>query len=1122
MQTKLSVFCAKLIEAGWLLAVVITPLFFNGNSNRVFEPDKISILRSIVLVMIGAWIIKIIDGSHLLQGPDIQTQKERHKVGVWKRILKTPLVLPTILLAGSYTLSTMLSVMSHISLWGSYLRLQGTYTTFSYIVIFFLMLDTIRRQEQVDRLCSTIILTSLPISLYGILQHYHLDPIAWGRDVITRVGSNMGNPIFLGAYLIMATPITLARIIESSSALMKAHEKKIIHVLLIVCYTCIMTIQLICIMFTQSRGPWLGLLGGFYIFMLAALISLRNSTGNQSTLNARDVLKSMAFTFLSIPVGVVPAYVSLILLKRGWRWLWLSWVFHTLIAAGFLILFNLPHTPFSPLRELPYIGRLGQLSHTESGTGKVRVLVWEGTLNLLKADPLRTMVGYGPETMQLVFGPYYHPDLARYEERNLLPDRSHNETFDTLVNTGVIGLVISLLLLGSIFYYGMKWLGFMETKKQRTFFLFLSFAGAMGGMFIPKLTEGTYRLSGVGLPVGFIVATCIYLMLSAVFFIRREQAATGLKKQLLLIALFSALVAHFIEIQFGIAVAATRVYFWVYAALLVLLGLNFIQEEPRAEGASAGHGTLPFQQHSEQSHRRSKKQTHQATGAPVRKMVKYSIMARMLTGSFMIGVILFTLGFEFIDNPLQEIDALDTIQRSLMTLGPPGNFQTSYAQLWMFFLTWLIGALVVLFEIKYTATPGEKVPRWSSLFSIYTGVTLTIFILGIAVHTYLIRPDMNIANTITFYYGTMATFGLLIALSLLLNTALPERLWRTSHVWIYPILIVLVFMTVFATNVNCVKADIYFKQGLKMEKEQCWDSSIELYHRAISLTPSQDHYYPDLSRALIGKATTTTNPNEKSLLFEEIFKLLDRALQLNPLDAYMYANLGYLYYKWADLAKSPDESTQKLNLANAYYVEAAKRNPYNTQILNQWALISMARGDFDSALKKLNYSLSLDPHCNFTYLILGDLYDKEGKLNEAAHAYQQAIVYEPNNAKAHSTLGSIYYRQGNITDALDTYLEAVRIDPYLASAHSFLGLIYSQLGRLQQAIEENLKVIQIRPDDFISHRNLALLYNQMRKTDEALIYAQEALKLSPENEKTALQNFIHQLKLQDESIQPRH
>ena len=50
-STRLSVFCDKALETGWLLAVVITPLFFNVYSSRVFEPDKITILRSIAIVM---------------------------------------------------------------------------------------------------------------------------------------------------------------------------------------------------------------------------------------------------------------------------------------------------------------------------------------------------------------------------------------------------------------------------------------------------------------------------------------------------------------------------------------------------------------------------------------------------------------------------------------------------------------------------------------------------------------------------------------------------------------------------------------------------------------------------------------------------------------------------------------------------------------------------------------------------------------------------------------------------------------------------------------------------------------------------------------------------------------
>jgi len=57
MSTKLSVFCDKVVEAGWLVAIIVVPLFFNVYSSRVFEPDKLTLLRSIALVMAVAWVI---------------------------------------------------------------------------------------------------------------------------------------------------------------------------------------------------------------------------------------------------------------------------------------------------------------------------------------------------------------------------------------------------------------------------------------------------------------------------------------------------------------------------------------------------------------------------------------------------------------------------------------------------------------------------------------------------------------------------------------------------------------------------------------------------------------------------------------------------------------------------------------------------------------------------------------------------------------------------------------------------------------------------------------------------------------------------------------------------------
>ncbi len=56
VQTRLSVFCNKIIEAGWLAAAIVTPLFLNWYSNRVFEANEVALLRSITLVMLAAWL----------------------------------------------------------------------------------------------------------------------------------------------------------------------------------------------------------------------------------------------------------------------------------------------------------------------------------------------------------------------------------------------------------------------------------------------------------------------------------------------------------------------------------------------------------------------------------------------------------------------------------------------------------------------------------------------------------------------------------------------------------------------------------------------------------------------------------------------------------------------------------------------------------------------------------------------------------------------------------------------------------------------------------------------------------------------------------------------------------
>ena len=561
-QTKLGAYCEKLIEAGWLAAIVVVPLFFNVYSSRVFEPDKITLLRSIAVMMAAAWLIKTLE-----QGFRTGAGDEGGLASVWRQLVSIPLALPTLALVAVYLLSTFLSVVPRTSFVGSYQRLQGTYSTLSYIVIFFLMLQGVRRRAQVERFVTTVVLTSVPIALYGILQHYGLDPLPWGGDVRSRVAGNMGNAIFIAAYLIMVVPLTLYRTVESFTVILSAEESRPVDILLGAAYVFILALQGITIFFSQSRGPWLGLVGGLFFFFLVLAV------------------------------------------VRRWRWLVWAAVAAVLAFSLFLVVFNLPSSPLESLRTMPYVGRLGRVLDKEEATSKVRLLIWQGAIEMISPHPplqeydgtpdkwnwTRPLIGYGPESMYVAYNRFYPPDLAHYERRNASPDRSHNETFDSLVITGAIGFAVYMWLFASVFYYGFRWLGIISTKAQRIFFLACWFAGGILVATVMGLWQGA-EFVGVGLPVGIGAGLGFYLVVWGLFL---SQRATGLARAdrsagsytLLVVALVSAVIAHFVEIHFGIAIAATRTYFWTYIGLLIVVGylLPRLEAERQLEGAQAVH-----------------------------------------------------------------------------------------------------------------------------------------------------------------------------------------------------------------------------------------------------------------------------------------------------------------------------------------------------------------------------------------------------------------------------------------------------------------------------------------------------------------------------------------------------
>lgn len=754
MDSKLSRLCDGLIEAGWLVAIVTVPLFFNIHSDRIFEPDKLTLLRAVAVVMALAWVVKAVDGQAWQRLGEVGW---RGRDAFWRQ----PLVLPVLALVVIYLVSNALSVTPHVSFFGSYQRLQGTYTTLAYIVIFGLMVGTIRSRAQVGRVVTAVIITSIPVAFYGVLQHYGLDPLPWGGDVTKRVAGSLGNSIFIAAYLIMAVPLTLARILDAFTSILSDEHLSTSDVIRAAIYIFALFIQLLSIYWSGSRGPLLALLTGLFAFILVLLVSLRNAAAERGAFRAKEGLLALALVVPSVValllanvvrtgagplaafllfVGTVGVSVLLVLLlmalRRGWRWLWLSWILLSLFGAVWLLLFNLPEERLAaaedaPLaggvaqtlvawKELPAIGTYGRMldpTQTEGRekSNRVRVLIWDGVVDLISPHaPLeypdgrtdifnfwRPLLGYGPESMYVAYNRYYPPELATVEVRNASPDRSHNETFDALVITGFLGFLAWQALYVSVFYLGFRYLGVVGSRRDRNLLIGLWVAGAALGAALSYTVFDPIYL-GVAVPTGTIVALLAYLIYYALFTEGDEGAADvgGRARpfqpgRLLMNALLAGVIVHYVEIHFGIAISATRLHFFIYIALMFLVSYRLPRLERAAEPAPRRRRT-------------------RESGSYVPAGLWGSIWAWALLLALLVG----TLGFSFTNYALPPDKLVETpadltageIFRQSLFVNPQNGFVESPFIFLLLVLSWALGCLLVLSEMVKSGEFSFEVP----------------------------------------------------------------------------------------------------------------------------------------------------------------------------------------------------------------------------------------------------------------------------------------------------------------------------------------------------------------------------------------------------------------------------
>ncbi len=346
-------------------------------------------------------------------------------------------------------------------------------------------------------------------------------------------------------------------------------------------------------------------------------------------------------------------------------------------------------------------------------TSRVRVLIWGGAADLVlphealdfpdgSVDTLnfiRPLIGYGPESMHVAYNKFFPAELAGIEKRNASPDRSHNETWDALVTTGILGLLAYLVLFASIFYYGLKWLGLLTTRRQGFMLLLLYFGGGVVTAIGFVLVLGI-EFFGVGLPFGAILGLTLYLTLVALTG-RLDLPTTegGRVRALILMFLLGAIVAHFVEINFGIAIAATRTYFWIYTALLLIVGyiLPLHGEYAETGSGSSDHVAAANASKDEVPSQRLRRKRRRGERSPRAARERQPWLNGALQGGLIAGVLLSTLGYDFISVQTLPLSPLGAIWTSFTRLPNRGGV-SSFGVLAMLLVVWVAAGILFFTE----------------------------------------------------------------------------------------------------------------------------------------------------------------------------------------------------------------------------------------------------------------------------------------------------------------------------------------------------------------------------------------------------------------------------------------
>lgn len=176
--------------------------------------------------------------------------------------------------------------------------------------------------------------------------------------------------------------------------------------------------------------------------------------------------------------------------------------------------------------------------------------------------------------------------------------------------------------------------------------------------------------------------------------------------------------------------------------------------------------------------------------------------------------------------------------------------------------------------------------------------------------------------------------------------------------------------------------------------------------------------------------------------FPEAIEKFQQAIATDPADADGYYNLAATYHRLAEASRRPEDAAQ----AERYYHLALDRDPNHRDTYRGLAVLLVQQDRAGEAVRLLQEWAQRNPSSPDPRIELARLSEEFGERHAAKQYLADALLADPNNARALAALGRLRELEGDPAQALANYQQSLLADRFQPDVAARVAMLQATTG----------------------------------------------------------------------------